>query len=62
MRIEIIIASKVPFHLKETLRRCGFTVERSGSDFSLRIGQTWLGLDEVTVRIVVEEPQPRDNE
>ena len=62
MRIDILIAPKVPLYLRETLRRCGFTVWRIGSDFGMRIGQTWLGCDEVIVRIIFEEPQPRDTE
>jgi hypothetical protein len=61
MRIEIIIASRVPLYLKETLRRCGFTVERSGSGFGLRIGQTWLGLDEVIVQTFSRESSKDDD-
>jgi hypothetical protein len=62
MRVEIIIASSVPRDLKETLRRCGFTVERCGSGFGLTIGQTWLGIEEVIVRIFPGEPLPKDGD
>jgi hypothetical protein len=32
------------------------------STYGLKIGQTWLGFDEVIVRIVREEPPPKDSE
>jgi hypothetical protein len=62
VRIEITIATSVPHYLKETLRRCGFTVERSGAGFGLRIGQTRLGFDEVIVRILPRESAPKDDD
>ncbi len=59
MRIEITVASNVPLCLKETLTRCGFTVERCGSGYSLRIGQTRLGFDQVIVRFLPKESSPK---
>jgi hypothetical protein len=61
LRIEIILAPTVPLHLRETLQRCGFVLVRSGSTYGLKIGQTWVGFDEAIVRIVREEPLPKDS-
>jgi hypothetical protein len=55
VRIEIILSSAVPWHLRETVARCGFEVVRIGSAFRLRVGGVTLGHREVIVRI---EPGP----
>ena len=62
MRIYIAIAPSVPRWLVETLGRCGFTVERCGSGYSLRIGQTRLGFEQVTVRILAGDSSQQDDD
>jgi hypothetical protein len=55
VRIEIILPPTVPWHLRETLARCGFQVFRIGSAFRVRVGDATLTRG-VTVRIEPDGP------
>lgn len=56
MRIEIILPPTIPWHLRETLARCGFQVVRIGSDFRIKVGTTILEARGITVRIEPDGP------
>jgi hypothetical protein len=62
VKIEITVAQDVPLPLKQTLARCGFAVEPCGSGFRLRVGQTWLGFDQVIVRILPRDSSPKGDD
>jgi hypothetical protein len=51
VRIEIILSPAVPWHLRETIGRCGFQLLRIGPAFRLRVGGVTLDPREVIVRI-----------
>ena len=57
MRIEIILPPTVPWHLQETIARCGFQVVRIGSAFRVRVGDTTLDPREVSVRLEPGRPK-----
>jgi hypothetical protein len=56
MRIEIILSPTVPWHLRETLARCGFEVIRIGSAFRVKVGATTLEARGVIIRVEPGDP------
>jgi hypothetical protein len=57
VRIEIILPPTVPWHLRETLARCGFEVVRIGSAFQIRVGTMTLEARGITVWIELDGPK-----
>jgi hypothetical protein len=53
VRIEILLPT-VPWHLRETLARCGFELVGIGSTWQVRVGNTVLDPWGITVRIEPE--------
>jgi hypothetical protein len=57
VRIEIILPPTVPWHLRETLARCGFEVVRIGSGFRIKVRTVILEARGITVRIEPDGPK-----
>ena len=57
MRIEIILPPTVPWHLQETIARCGFQVVGIGSAFHVSVGDTTRDAREVSVRFEPGRPK-----
>jgi hypothetical protein len=57
VRIEIILPPTVPWHLRETLARCGFEMVRIGSAYRIMVGSMTLEARGITVRIEPDGPK-----